>query len=263
MGNGRSVRGCEKNQTPGLNKGSKRAPARRGACDRAGNRKQSGWIGQQAGLGKRAAMGLRDQGPAIAYCVRGKGRLSLGRADRGDRERRSAREAVILGLPLSRFLKAPSIGAATGNAVVALSTRASPGRRNLTDEHHLVVALADQDLWVEKNCGGSTRDQRGDVDGRSIGGVVGFFLIFSVFPLRSFRYRARFVMVVAGSTVRDFVRHIVHAERHCTPTRRRKGAQPAMTGSMSTAGRFEAARHRMANNPVSMHRIVATRCGRR
>ena len=58
-----------------------------------------------------------------------------------------AREAVILGLPFSRFCSSAfGIGAATGIRLSVLSTRAARKNEFARHEHHLVVALADQNL---------------------------------------------------------------------------------------------------------------------
>src|SRR5882724_10411773 len=128
-----------------------------GRGDRARDQEEAGWSGQQACFRKRLTGAFELLGLFNLAAEAEPGFLA-GLADGGDRERtrpgsynlRAALEQV--GLEFGRD------GSGDGNAVVRLVDAAAGENIFARHEHHLVVALADQDLRLV--AGSVDQDQR-------------------------------------------------------------------------------------------------------
>ncbi len=179
MGDGRSVRGEE----PGIE-----APHAAGRGDGAGDQKQSGWVGQQAGLGERLPRAVEIRRGAIALAPETQAGFFAGLADRGDRQRsRARRRDLRTALQQIGFERAGN-RRGNGNAVIRLVDTAAGKDELAGHEHHLVVALADQDFW--DGGGAIDQDQRGGVNRSAIGVMIGFFLCLFFFDLFSLAHFA-------------------------------------------------------------------------
>ncbi len=207
MGDGGGVRGEE----PRVE-----APDPAGRGDRARDQEQPGRIGQEASIGKRLPRAGQCRHRAIDLAPETKTGFLAGLADRGDRERTRARwrdlRAALQEVCFKRF----GDGCGHRNAAVGLVDAAAGKDEFAGHEHHLVVALADQDLW---RCGAAIdQDQRGGIDRAAIGVMVGFFLRYSRF--RSWRAATRLLVVVVqanGLWFRVLLVKSMHAQRPLHP----------------------------------------------
>src|SRR5205823_14141700 len=188
--------------------------ARRG--DSAGDQKQPGRVGQQACLAKRLPRACEVRRSIIARSPETKTGFFTGLANRGDCQRTSAR-GRDLGAALQKILlKRLWNGRSDGHAVIR-PVDATAGKDEFAGhEHHVVVALADQNLWR----GGATvdQDQRGGVHRAPIGMVIGF--LFDLFSLAHIAPGAlsRFLFVDANYSVGFCSSNPCMRSAHCTPT---------------------------------------------
>ena len=157
------------------NRVSKRLhPAGRG--DRARDQKQAGRIGQQAGVAERLPYAVEFWRRSIALAAEAKPGFLAGLADRGDRQRSRARRRRLrtafhqIGFKFLRNRRR------NRNAVIQLVDAAARKHEFAGHEHHLVVALADQDFW---DCAGAIdQDQRRGIHRPAIGMMIGLFFFF-------------------------------------------------------------------------------------
>ena len=208
MGDGGGIGGEE----PGIE-----AADAAGRRDRARNQKQSGRIGQQAGLGKRLPCAFQGRRGAIALASEAEPGFFAGLADRGDRQRARARRRDLRAALEQVVFKRFRDWRCHGNAVVGFVDPAAGKDEFAGHEHHLVVALADQNFW--RGGGAIDQDQRGGVDGSTIGVMVGFFLFFV--SLAHFAPAAPFPFLVCE--IADYFSGLFSSNpcmrsAHCTPT---------------------------------------------
>src|SRR5260370_21159627 len=110
--------------------------------DRAGNQKQSGWVGQQAGFGKWLPSAF-ERRHAVALAPETEAGFFAGLADRRDRQGACARWRDA-GTALQQVgLERLRYGPGDGTAAVGFVDPAAGKNEFAGHKHHLVVAFAD------------------------------------------------------------------------------------------------------------------------
>jgi len=163
MGDSRSIRGEEARI---------KTPHAAGRGDSACDQEQAGRIRQQTGIGERFP-GAIELYRLIDLAAQAETGFLAGLADGGVGERpraawrdlRTALEKIGLELIADR--------SRNGNAVVRLVDASARENILARHEHHIVVALADQNFWLV--AGAIDQDQRRGILGPKVRVVIGFF----------------------------------------------------------------------------------------
>src|SRR5436190_14998328 len=152
-----------------------KTPDTTGRGDRARDQKKSGRVGQKARFRKRLPGAVELDG-FVDPAAETKPGLLAGFADRRNRQRACPRRRDFWAALEQVGFELAGNRRCDGNAVVRLVDTAAGENILARHEHDVVMALADQDLWLVT--GAIDQDQRRSVPGAEIGMVIGFLFLF-------------------------------------------------------------------------------------